>query len=443
MDGLKIVELRAQNIKRLKAIHIKPDGAVVTITGANGAGKSSVLDAIEYALCGKTSIPSKPIRDGEQRATVDVTLDGCMRITVSRVFTPAGSRLEIRDANGDTARSPQTLLDTIVGAIAFDPLDFINSKDRTAQRQALIDLAGLDLEAHDAGIAEIRENRNAINRSIKNAEAAKAHLPARPADLPAEAISIAALMDELEKGNAHNRLKNELDAESAKAMNFQRAAEQALDAIRTDIADRHAEIAKLQAEVADMESKVPGYEQDVDAAQKAAAWAARKAGDFSPVDTAAISQAIREAEQTNRQIGVRDKHVRLDADLEQLRADLQTINNELAKAEADKAAAIAGAAMPIPGLTFSETEVVYEGIPLSQVNDAKKLEIGIAVSMAMNPKLRVIKTSANGLDSRSLARISDMVKGAGYQLWLERVDESGQVGIVIEDGEVKPCASLN
>ena len=43
---MKIVELRAENVKKLRAVQIKPDGSLVVIGGQNGAGKTSVLDSI-------------------------------------------------------------------------------------------------------------------------------------------------------------------------------------------------------------------------------------------------------------------------------------------------------------------------------------------------------------------------------------------------------------
>lgn len=49
---MKIIRLDAANVKRLKAVEITPDGTLQVVTGANGAGKSSVLDAIWLALGG-------------------------------------------------------------------------------------------------------------------------------------------------------------------------------------------------------------------------------------------------------------------------------------------------------------------------------------------------------------------------------------------------------
>ena len=47
---MKILRLEASNIKRVRVVEINPDGSVVLVTGRNAQGKSSVLDAIVYAL---------------------------------------------------------------------------------------------------------------------------------------------------------------------------------------------------------------------------------------------------------------------------------------------------------------------------------------------------------------------------------------------------------
>ena len=51
---LQILKLEAENVKRLKAVAIRPHGSVVKVGGKNGQGKSSTLDAIMYALGGKS-----------------------------------------------------------------------------------------------------------------------------------------------------------------------------------------------------------------------------------------------------------------------------------------------------------------------------------------------------------------------------------------------------
>ena len=58
--------------------------------------------------------------------------------------------------------------------------------------------------------------------------------------------------------------------------------------------------------------------------------------------------------------------------------------------------------------------------------------------MAINPELRVIRVNDGSLlDKKHMAIIEKMAKEKDFQVWLECVDESGTVGIYIEDGEIK------
>ena len=81
---LHVIELRAENIKRLKAITIRPDGAMVIIGGRNAQGKTSTLDALEMALAGGRTIPAEPVRRGERKGRIVVDLG---EIVVERTFS--------------------------------------------------------------------------------------------------------------------------------------------------------------------------------------------------------------------------------------------------------------------------------------------------------------------------------------------------------------------
>ena len=106
--------------------------------------------------------------------------------------------------------------------------------------------------------------------------------------------------------------------------------------------------------------------------------------------------------------------------------------------DSQRDAAIAAASFPVPGLSFNETGVLYNGLPFSQCSSAEKLRVSVAIAIATSPKLRVIRiTDGSLIDSKNMAIIEEMARSNDYQIWIERVDESGKVGVFIEDGEVK------
>ena len=139
---MKIVSLETENVKRLKAVRIEPDGTMVVIGGRNAQGKSSVLDSIEMALGGKESAPREPIRRGEKSARVVLQLDGEYGLKIVRKFTEKGSTLSIETADGMKPKSPQGLLDQLCNRIAFDPLQFVRQKpaDQAATLRKLVGL---------------------------------------------------------------------------------------------------------------------------------------------------------------------------------------------------------------------------------------------------------------------------------------------------------------
>lgn len=422
---MKIVRLSAENFKRLVAVEIKPDGNTVLITGKNGAGKSSVLDAIMSALCGKKHTPDKPIREGQESAVVTVETDNFI---IKRTFTEKGGSLTITNSDGMTAKSPQALLDKIVGEIAFDPMKFIHDYDAKKQREVLMELAKLDFSDIDTQIAKVKKERSEVRAAKENFEFEHDRINV-PEDVAGEEKSMSDLMEDIQKAVEHNSKQVTVKTQIHNIETNIRMQER-------DVASQEREIESLTKQLEDAKRKLQASFNQQDELQKQKE--ALEKNLQEPIDVEEKKAELANIEQFNKQVRAKITKAEYKAKAEVKRKHYSVLGENMKDLESQKAKRLAEAQMPVAGLSVDDNGVVYEGIPLSQVNTAKQLEIAVAVSMALNPKLRVIRMSGNDLDSDSLRAIEKIATDNDYQVWIEKVDETGKIGVVIEDGTIAP-----
>jgi hypothetical protein len=105
--------------------------------------------------------------------------------------------------------------------------------------------------------------------------------------------------------------------------------------------------------------------------------------------------------------------------------------------DAGKTEKLAAAKFPVDGLSFDETGVTFGGLPFEQASSAEQLRISVAIGIALNPKLKVLLIRDGSLlDADSLKLVAEMAADSDAQVWVERVDDTRKVGVVIEDGSV-------
>ncbi len=402
---MRIVELRAENLKRLKAVEIKPDGDVVVIAGRNAQGKSSVLDAIWMALAGAAGAKetTRPIRDGEKQASVDLDLGD---LVVSRRWTEKGTTLTVAAADGAKYPSPQKVLDELIGRLTFDPLAFADASQKE-QLATLLSVVELPFDPEKLAMERqaVYDQRTDVNREARRLEALITDLPDVPEGTPETEISASALATQLEAALA--------DATEREAM-------------ETKINEMRERVRRLSAELSDAESALNDLvDQYLQRTMRA------------PVDPEPLREQIAEADATNVLVRAKKERAHLAKTLKDTTDQADTLTTRLDDIDERKAQALQEANMPLEGLSFDEERVLFKGIPLSQVSDSERLRVSIAIAMALNPKIRVIRiTDGSLLDSENMGLIAEMASEHDFQIWIERVDESGEVGITIEDGQV-------
>lgn len=423
---MKIVELRAENLRRIRAVCIRPAGDVVPVTGANEQGKTSVLDAIWIALRGKVVAGPEPIRIGCERATIRLDLGD---MVVVREFKRRDdgdltTSLKITLADGsEVKRSPQATLDALVGDLSFDPLEFARADPRRQLDMMRSFVPGFDFDGYLDQRQRIHDARTVVSRRARDARAAAAAVKLPPGPRP-KRVDVSAVVDALGAAGKHNA---DIQVRVARRQ-----------AAAVEIVSLNSEVAGLKTQA---EEAARAFKVRIDATEAKAAALQKQLDDAPPlpdlVDVDAFRAKVAAAEAANASLRLHDQRDAHEADAKRLESEVDDLTKSMSVMDESKRLAIEGAALPVVGMKLGDGEVLLNDIPLSQASHAEKLRVSLAVAMAANPKLRVIRSyDGSLLDRRSMQIVADMARDGDYQVWIERVDETGEVGFYMEDGGV-------
>lgn len=443
---MRIISLQASNIKRLSVVEITPQGDVVTIGGKNRAGKSSVLDAIAYALGGQALVPEEPIRTGETEAEVKVDLGDLL--VVRRFYreviedkesgtTRHGatkSTLSVKNKEGASYPSPQAMLDKLLGSLTFDPREFAMTKPK-AQLETLRRITNLDTTLLDEQRRDVFNRRTELKKKVLEASVKCDALPALLPDVPLEELSMGevstelARVDSLRKKAESERLSLQVEQDTAqRSKNRLDAATERVKSLRAQLAEAEQVMGEINRDWHAQTEVVKSLEQKVDVALKAVP------------DTTTLQDRIKEIEATNAK--VRQNKARLAAakahnDLVDKVKDETALIEEFDKRKQEMIAAVK---FPVAGLGFGEEGVLFNGLPFEQAATSEQLAVSVAIGLALNPKLRILLVrNGESLDSESMKLLGELATFANAQLWVERMTETKDgVSVMIEDGHVQP-----
>jgi hypothetical protein len=412
---------------KLKVFHLEPKGNVIKITGANASGKSSALEAIALALVGARGGPSAPVRKGAGRGAVALDMG---EFIVTRMWHEGGDtkgEMWIEAKDGRRYGTPQKMLDELMGKISFDPLAFMRMEPKK-QMEELRKLLDLDEELDAIRTAEEADynTRREESATLKTLQAQRAAIE-YPADLPSRPLDIDAMTAELASVATFNMA---IERERMDRDKWDREHQE--DALAID--QKKKRIEALEAEIKELRGELKEDEKNLAAnAKRREKWEPLA----EPKDAQALSESITNARAVNAMIARKKEAEAKDATIATMSETVASLSRAIDDHRQKAADLIAKAKYPVPGLGFEEEAVTFNGLPFAQASNAEQIKVSVAMGMAGNPKLRVMRIKDGSLlDDDSTAVIEEMAVKNDFQVFMEIVDTSGKVGVYLVDGEI-------
>lgn len=412
MECVKINALELENVKRIRAVMLQPtQNGLTVIGGNNGQGKTSVLDAISWALGGEKYRPSSPARDGSM-------LPPRIRITLSNglIVERSGknSALKVTDPNGN--KSGQQLLNSFVEELALNLPKFMEASSRD-KAKTLLQIIGV---GDELARLELKENqlynqRRAIGQVADQKKKFAKELPFYP-DAPKEPVTALELIQRQQAILAQNGLNQQLRNKAA------------FLEVRVDQQAKEVEQLQLQ-----LRSAMETLEQS----KKELEIAKADAADLHDQSTAQIEADLQRIEAINVKVRANLDREKAEADAEGFSNQYDELTEELENTRQAKHDLLNGAQLPLEGLGVADGELTFHGKKWDSMSSSEQLRVSAAIVRALNPRCSfVLMDKLEQMDVETMRTFGQWLEEQGLQAITTRVSTGGECSVIIEDGEV-------
>ena len=401
--AMKINKLEIENVKRVKAVRLEPAADGLTIIGGNNRqGKTSVLDAIAWALGGDRFRPSQAQREG---SVVPPNLHIVMNNGLVVERKGKNSALKVIDPSGN--KGGQQLLNEFVEQLALDLPQFMEAPGKEKAR-ILLKIIGVEdrLEALERQEKEQYNERLAIGRVADQKEKYAKEQPYYP-EAPRELISPMELIrqqQEILAKNGENQRKR-----------------QKLHQIEQDYQSVNAKIQELLQKQAQLESDLKIARMD--------------AQGLIDQSTAELEDSIVNIEEINRKVRANLDKEKAEEDAKEYRRQYDLLTKALEETRKDKTDLLKTAPLPLPDLSIMDGELVYQGQKWDNMSGSDRLKVATAIVRKLNPKCGfVLLDKLEQMDLNTLREFGEWLEVEGLQAIATRVSTGDECSILISDG---------
>lgn len=418
--SVKITALEAENVKRIKAVALTPSPTGLTLVGGNNnQGKTSVLDALAWALGGDRFRPDAAQRDGAiAPAHLKVTLSN--GVVVERKGKNAS--LTVTDPTG--RRSGQQLLNAFVEPLALDLPRFMEASDKE-KADILLRIIGVGTELHikDMEIKSLYDKRTFTGQLAAQKKHFAEEMISYP-EAPDEPVSASKLIRQQQDILARNGENQRLRAQYAE---LEQQVQQCVDELKRT----RERIATLQQLADELDAKHTKLFNQRETARKTVS-------QLQDESTAELEASIRDVEETNRKVRANLEKARAEDEAAQYASDYDKLTGQIEDKRAERMALLNGADLPLPGLSVEDGVLTYKGKHWRDMSGSDQLRVAAAIVRRLNPDCGfVLLDKLEQMDMTTLQEFSAWLEAEGLQAIATRVSTGSECQIIIEDGMVK------
>lgn len=402
---IKINKLEIENVKRVKAVKIEPAANGLTIIGGNNnQGKTSVLDAIAWALGGNSFRPS-------QAQNNDSVIPPYLHIVLNNglIVERKGKNSDLKVTDPEGSKGGQQLLNEFVEQLALDLPRFMEAGSKE-KADTLLRIIGIGdrLALLEQQEKELYNRRLAIGQIADQKEKFAREQPYYP-DAPKEIVSASELIrqqQDILARNGENQRKRE------------------------NLHKLEQEYQRINDQLADLVKRHDAVHADLETARKSAE-------NLMDESTAELERNITSIEDINRKVRANLDKDKAEEDALEYRDQYRQLTEEIANVRKDRTDLLTGADLPLEGLSVEDGELVYKGQKWDNMSGSDRLKVAAAIVRKLNPKCGfVLLDKLEQMDVDTLNEFGAWLEQEGLQAIATRVSTGGECSIIIEDGYV-------
>lgn len=454
------------------------DGRSVEVTGTNGTGKTSIIDAIRYALT-NDSARDLIIKDGENEGEIIIETDTGLHIDRKKRTQQADYK-SVKE-NGRDISSPESFLKSLFSPLQLDPVAF-TQLPKKEQNRVILDLIDFDWDLYwikdkfgeipkninyDQNILQVLhdiqaengdyfQSRQNINRDIRNkiafVEDIAKNIPPKYDVEYWDSYDLGAKYAELDRIKQDNgkieRAKLFLDGQSGKTRGIEFEYQSKLTAAKSEMHDRNemlsAEIEKLKAALTAAEKEKAGLTEkyfDKEKLAKAEYDAeiaklgkdmdiAREYAAKTITDTLELTAEIDNAEKMKAHINEYRRMQGMRNDIETLTEQAEELTEKIELARSLPGKILETATIPIDGFTVVDGIPLINGLPISNLSEGEQLSLCVDVALSKPSGLQIILIDgAEKLSDENRNKLYTKCKEKGLQFIATRTNNSSELEV--------------